>query len=153
MLQADGPGFGLLVEIGVRFGLRAVRVPLESARVLRAIEPQTASAAALLTAPFALLLRRRIRAAGLLAPDHVFGLQWSGQMTRARLSGLIGNLPDGLSEIYLHPATGAFDGAAPGYRYREEFDALMAPEVVAAGRAASLRLGGFGDFQPARHAA
>jgi hopanoid biosynthesis associated protein HpnK len=143
----------LLVEIGVRFGLRAVRVPLEPARVLRAIEPQTPSAPALLTAPFALLLRRRIRAAGLLAADQVFGLQWSGQMTRARLSGLLGNLPDGLSEIYLHPATGAFDGGAPGYRYREEFNALMAPEVVAAGRAAALRLGGFGDFQPARHAA
>ena len=99
------------------------------------------------------VLRRRIRAAGLLAPDHVFGLQWSGQMTRARLCALIGNLPDGLSEIYLHPATGAFDGGAAGYRYRDEFHALMAPEVIAAGRAASLRLGGFGDFQPARHAA
>lgn len=136
----------LLIEIGVRFGLRAVRVPLESARVLRAVEPQTPSAPALLTAAFALLLRRRVRAAGLLAPDHVFGLRWSGQMTRARLSGLIGKLPDGLSEIYLHPATGAFAGAAPGYRYREEFDALMAPEIVAAGRDASLRLGGFGDF-------
>ena len=144
----------MLVEIGVRFGLRAVRVPLESARVLRAIEPQTASAPALLTAH-----RWRCCCAGASARPAcwpritMFGLQWSGQMSSARLSGLIGNLPDGLSEIYLHPATGAFDGAAPGYRYRQEFDALMAPEVVAAGRAASLRLGGFGDFQPARHAA
>ncbi len=52
----------------------------------------------------------------------------------------------GLSEIYLHPATGPYAGAAPGYRYREEFDALMAPEVLAACRDASLQLGGFGDF-------
>ena len=67
-------------------------------------------------------------------------------MTRERLSGLIRNLPNGLSEIYLHPATGPFPGAAPGYRYREEFDALMAAEIVAASRDSSLRLGGFSDF-------
>jgi len=31
-------------------------------------------------------------------------------MTRERLSGLIRNLPNGLSEIYLHPATGPSRG-------------------------------------------
>jgi len=137
---------GLIAAIGARFGLRAARVPLESVQVLRMIEPRTPWAPALLTAPFALLLRRRVRAAGLLAPDRVFGLQWSGRMTRDRLLGLIRNLPNGLSEIYLHPATGPFAGAAPGYHYREELDALMAPEIVAASRDSSLRLGGFGDF-------
>jgi len=59
---------------------------------------------------------------------------------------LLGPLSDGLSEIYLHPATGPFPGDAPGYHYREEFDALMAAEVVAASRDSSLRLGGFSDF-------
>ncbi|HYK80126.1 MAG TPA: hopanoid biosynthesis-associated protein HpnK [Micropepsaceae bacterium] len=136
----------LMVAIGRRFGLRAARIPLEPRQVLKRIEPQTPSAPALLTTPFALLLRRRIRAAGLLAPDSVFGLKWSGQMTKARLSGLLRNLPDGLSEIYLHPATGPFAGASPGYRYREELDALMAPEIVAACGDSALRLGGFSDF-------
>jgi hopanoid biosynthesis associated protein HpnK len=137
---------GLIAAIGARFGLRAVRIPLEPAHVLRKIERQTPWAPALLTAPFALLLRRRFRAAGLLAPDRIFGLRWSGRMTRDRLAGLIRNLPNGLSEIYLHPATGPFAGSAPGYHYREELDALMAPEIVAASRDSSLRLGGFGDF-------
>jgi hopanoid biosynthesis associated protein HpnK len=136
----------LMAAIGSRFGLRAARIPLEPLHVLRKIERQTTWAPALLTAPFALLLRRRLRTAGLLAPDHTFGLQWSGQLTRDRLSGLIRNLPDGLSEIYLHPATGPFPGAAPGYRYREEFDALMASDIVAACRDSSLQLGGFRDF-------
>jgi len=137
---------GLLTAIGSRFGLRAVRVPLEPVRVLRKIEPGAASAPAALTAPFALLLRRRLRGAGILAADRLFGLRWSGQMTEARLSGLIRNLPEGLSEIYLHPATGPYAGAAAGYRYREEFAALIAPDSIAAARDASLRLGGFGDF-------
>jgi hopanoid biosynthesis associated protein HpnK len=136
----------LMVAIGRRFGLRAARIPVEPKEVLKRIEPQTPSAAALLTAPFARPLRRRFRDAGLLAPDSVFGLKWSGQMTKARLLGLLRNLPDGLSEIYLHPATGPFAGASPGYRYREELDALMAPEIVAACRDSALRLGGFSDF-------
>src|SRR5258708_12263683 len=135
-----------MVAIGRRLGLRAARIPLEPRRVLKRIEPQMPSTPALLTALFARPLRRRVRAAGLLAPDSVFGLQWSGQMTKARLSGLLRNLPDGLSEIYLHPATGPFAGAAPGYRYREELDALMAPEIVAACRDSALRLRGFSHF-------
>ena len=136
----------LLAEVGARFGLRAMRVPLEPTSVLRRIEPHTPILPVRLTAPLALALRRRVRAAGLLAPDSVFGLQWSGQMTRERLSGLIRRLPDGLSEIYLHPATGPFPGAAPGYRHREELEALVAPEVLAACRDSSLRVGGFADF-------
>jgi len=145
----------LMAEIGSRFGLRAVRIPLEPLDVLRKIEPRTPGGTALVTAPFARLLRRRVRAAGLLTADRIFGLHWSGQMTMDRLAGLLRNLPSGLSEIYLHPATGTFAGAAPEYRYREEFDALMAPEIIATCRETSLRLGGYSDFlgpEPARAA-
>lgn len=137
---------GMIAAIGARFGLRAARVPFEPPQVLRRVEPGTSWTPNLLTAPFALLVRRRFRAAGLLAPDRIFGLRWSGRMSAARLLGLIRNVPSGLSEIYLHPATGPYAGAAPGYAYREEFDALMSPEIAAACREPSLRLGGFGDF-------
>jgi hopanoid biosynthesis associated protein HpnK len=142
----------MMVAIGLRFGLRAVRVPCEPVRVLRLVEPRAprapspAWAATSATTPFAHLLRRRCHAAGLLVPDRVFGLRWSGRMSRERLGGLIRNLPDGLNEIYHHPATAEFNGSAPGYRYREEFDALVAPDIVAACRSSSLRLGGFGNF-------
>ena len=100
----------------------------------------------MITAPWALLLRRRFRAAGLLVADRVFGLRWSGGMTRERLSGLIRYLPAGLSEIYLHPATGPYEGSAPGYRYGDELAALISPEVLAARRSGPLQLGGFRDF-------
>jgi hopanoid biosynthesis associated protein HpnK len=136
----------LIATIGARFGLRAARIPNEPVHVLRRVEGRTPWAPSLLATPLTLMLRRRFRAAGLLAADRIFGVQWSGQMTRERLSGLIDNLPEGLSEIYTHPATGPFAGAVPGYRYREEFEALMAPEVIAACRDSSLRVGGFCDF-------
>jgi hopanoid biosynthesis associated protein HpnK len=135
----------LIAAIGARFGLRAARVPVEPAGVLRKVE-RSRRAPALLTQPFAHLLRRRFRAAGFLVPDQVFGLQWSGAMTKERLSGLIRNLPEGLSEIYLHPATGTYQGAAPGYRYGEELQALVSEEAIGASRETSLRLGGFVDF-------
>jgi chitin disaccharide deacetylase len=148
------PLVGRLVEsIGRDFGLRAVRLPLEPVEVLRRVERPAWSAAAALTVPFALALRRRLAAANLLIAERTFGLRWSGQMSRARLAGIVRHLPEGVSEIYLHPATGAYPGAAPGYRYREELEALTAPEVVAACREPTVRLGGFGDFLPAEPAA
>jgi len=143
----------LIAAIGPRFGLRAVRLPLEPVAVLRKVARATFSSGTALTLPFAMILRGRLAAAGLAVADSVFGLRWSGQMTRERLAGLIRHLPGGLSEIYLHPATSAYPGSAPGYRYREELEALMAPEVIAAARDSSVRLGGFADFVPGGTAA
>ena len=115
-------------------------------RVLRKVVRHAFSPSAALTAPFARALQRRLRGAGLASADRVFGLKWSGRMTRERLAGLIRHLPRGLTEIYLHPATGPYPGAARGYRYREELEALTAAEVIAACRDPTVRLGGFSDF-------
>jgi hopanoid biosynthesis associated protein HpnK len=135
---------GLILGIGKRYGLRALRVPLEPAAPLNRIEPGAASGADF-TAPFANRLRARARRAGLTVPDQVFGLRWSGAMTTPRLAGLVRAAPAGLTEIYLHPATEErFAGSAPGYRYRDELAALISPEARAA--AAGIRLGGFLDF-------
>ena len=143
-----------ILEVGRRFGLRSIRVPLEPRRVLLQCEKRVSWLPELLPTPFALLLRRRVRAAGLSAAQQVFGVRWSGRMTQARLLSLVRNLPDGLTEIYLHPAKGAYPGSAAAYRYREEFAALMSPEVMAACGESGAMLGGYGDFHPAgaRHA-
>jgi hypothetical protein len=53
-----------------------------------------------------------------------------------------------VTEIYLHPATSSLPGAVPSYRYRDEFEALMSPAVLAACRDLAVRLGGFADFLP-----
>ena len=82
----------LLVMIGRRFGLRAARVPLERRRLLLEIEPKTRWLfAPALIAPFVNLLRWRVRNAGLLTTDQIFGVEWSGRMTRDRLLHLIRN--------------------------------------------------------------
>jgi hopanoid biosynthesis associated protein HpnK len=134
-----------IIAVGARYGMRGLRVPREPASVLSVIDPHTTRVPAWITAPWAALLDLRARRAGLKTPDAVFGLAWSGAMTRPRLLGLLQQLPEGRSEIYLHPATADdFVGHASGYRYAEELAALTAPDVIAAAR--DLRRGGYTDF-------
>jgi hopanoid biosynthesis associated protein HpnK len=136
----------LIVKLGRKHGVRGARVPLEPQDVLGRIETRKASAVVALTMPFARRLRSRFRRAGIGAPDQVFGLAWSGAMTTARLAGLIEHLPDGLSEIYMHPATGPYPGSAPGYLYSQELAALTDPGLPGLIAAKGIRMGGFSDF-------
>jgi hopanoid biosynthesis associated protein HpnK len=138
---------GLMLRIGRRFGMAALRVPTEPRAVLRRIEPQATPAGFDVVRPWAGLIRARARRAGVRTPDQVFGLQWSGAMTQDRLGGLLRSLPDGLSEIYLHPALADdYPGSAPGYGYVEEFEALIGSRAAAALEEGGASLGGFSDF-------
>jgi len=137
---------GLILSSGQRFGMTAARAPVEPRATIAAVESGGVRHGLMFDA-MARLARRRLRRAGMTVPDQVFGLRWSGAVTTARLRGLIENLPEGLTEIYLHPALHVdFPGAAPGYRYAEELAALTAPEVVEAVARRHLVLGGFRDF-------
>ncbi|MCJ2082921.1 hopanoid biosynthesis-associated protein HpnK [Methylobacterium sp. J-090] len=140
---------GAVLSLGRRYGMRAIRVPREPRAVLRAAEPETNPKPALDSAPWAALLAVRARQAGLLIPDRTLGLAWSGAMTPARVAALLAHLPDGLTELYTHPATGGgFPGEAPGYAYAAERDALIAPTSLAALAASGAVRGGFSDFTP-----
>jgi hopanoid biosynthesis associated protein HpnK len=136
-----------IITIGGRYGLRGLRVPLEPRFVLTKIEPTASQRRAYLTAPWAAMLSRRARRAGLQVPDSVFGIAWSGAMTESRLTGLLLHLSEGCTEIYTHPASSnGFAGHAPGYRYTDELAALTAPSVVTAARRRDVILGGYSDF-------
>ena len=137
---------GLILKIGRRFGMKAARLPIEPRAVLAQAEPAGTYPSEPVVDLWAGLARRRFRAAGLLVPDQVFGLRWSGAMTAQRLRGLITHLPPGLSEIYTHPATGPYPGAAPSYDYVGEAAGLTDPAVIEAARSDTIRLGGFLDF-------
>ena len=135
------------IAIGRRYGLRALRVPREPGSVLARVEPSARRWPGHVAAPWVALLGRRARGAGLKLADAVFGLAWSGAMTQSRLTGLLRHLPEGRTEIYMHPATGDnFDGHAPGYRYADELAALTAPAAIAAARRPDVTLGGYADF-------
>jgi hopanoid biosynthesis associated protein HpnK len=136
---------GLILDIGQRYGMTALRVPSEPLGVLRLIEKQSSSRLSWVTSTWAALLKARVRRHRLLAADRVFGLAWSGAMTESRVAGLLAHLPDGLTEIYFHPATSnSFSGATPGYCYIDELAALVAPRVVQAATDAGIQLISYG---------
>ena len=138
---------GAVLRIGPRYGMRAIRVPREPRSVLRKAEPGAKPGAAFDTAPWAALLALRARRLGLTIPDRTLGLAWSGAMTPGRVAALLAQLPDGLTELYTHPATaGGFPGEAPGYAYAAERDALVAPESLQAVLRGGVVRGGFSDF-------
>ena len=134
------------IAIGRKFGARAIRVPTEPVAVVRGIEPASAGLSASLLAQWTAVLRAQARRGGMVTPDAVFGLAWSGAMTRERMRALLAKLPPGFVEIYTHPAaTDEFAGHAPGYRYVDELGALTDVACVAAARNAAHRLSGFSD--------
>jgi hopanoid biosynthesis associated protein HpnK len=141
----------MILQIGRAYGMRASRAPIEPRAVLAAVDPAAIPPPAYVTEPWARMVRARYRRAGVMMADHVFGLAWSGAMTADRVGGIIRRLPEGLSELYLHPATrGGFQGAAPGYQYAEELAALLSPDIKAAVAQSGAVLSAFTDLAAAR---
>ncbi len=115
---------GAIIAAGRVHGLRAVRVPAEDG---------AGNLPERLLAWWARRLGARLRRLGLATNDRVIGLAWSGAFTVERMRAALRDLPGGLTEIYTHPATDDhYEGAASGYRYREELAALTDPAVLAA---------------------
>ncbi len=135
-----------VLSVGRNYGIRALRVPSEPAEIVARIDKEPPALSERLMAPWTAILRGWARRAGLTTPDAVFGLRWTGAMNAERLTALLPLLPDGLVEIYTHPATrDDFPGHAPGYRYAGELKALTDPELVEALQQSRRRLGGYSD--------
>lgn len=126
---------GTILEVGRAFGVRAVRVP---------IEPFSLTAAgignALVMGPWTALMRARLRRAGITTNDAVFGLNETGRVDEAAILAMLARVPDGTSELYVHPAS-----AHSGYARREELDALLSPRVREAIAERGIALVRFGD--------
>jgi len=121
----------LMLEIGRDFGLPAIRVPAEPPDVLRRCGTPVGPGARALYR-WTTLLRRQARAAGVAVNDHCFGLAWSGHMTGDRVRRLIEVLPDGISELYFHPAVrrdALLARLMPDYEHEAELAALLDPAL------------------------
>lgn len=137
----------VLLQTGLRYGARAIRLPFEQRTMINGIEPGAAGLSHRLFTFGALIYRDRIRRAGFGMPDRVAGLAWSGGMDTRRMAALIAGLPDGVTELYTHPAiSDNFPGSAVGYRYRDEFEALISSQARAAVESKAVTLGGYADF-------
>lgn len=135
----------IIMGFSRQYGVRALRVPHEPTSLLGRLEPGVRRWSPVIRS-WSLLLRARAVLNNLLVPDAVFGMAWSGAMTRTRLLALLRALPPGLIEIYLHPATSnAFAGSAAGYCYTEELAALTDRSCMEALMLGHHTLGGYAD--------
>lgn len=128
----------LMLAIGRDYGLRAIRLPAEPG-----LGPWLR--------PWLALMRRRMDKAGIAHNDHVFGIRHSGGMDEAAMLDILRQLPDGLSEVYLHPAThGNLTDSMADYRHADELAALLSPRVRAAIDERCRLCAGFSDPTAAR---
>jgi len=97
----------LLLELTREYPLKAIRLTRENLWTSLTLDPTDAMRKVREGAIFSLLslyAQRRLRAAGLRFPDHLFGLHQSGNVNEAYLLGLIPRLRSGVTEIYCHPS-------------------------------------------------
>jgi len=125
-----------LVRLAPEYGIKAVRVPSE-----RPIESWRVAgdrlvrrlAGWLAHSPWVSSLRRRLDRAGIRFNDCVLGLSDTGDMRAERVARYLANLPEGVSELYVHAATDRWSGpeAWPqSYACRGEFEALVDEQVI-----------------------
>lgn len=112
--------FRLILKVGREFGMRAIRIPREPYGGTRTIEPWVA------------LMRSRARRQGVASNDYVYGVNDVGKMNEERVLRMLDGLPDGVTELFFHPATGPFAGADAGterFQWAAELAALTSPTV------------------------
>lgn len=130
----------IILNVGQEFGVRAIRVPREPAWFSQ-------SASRWLLEPWVALLRRHVQLAGMSCNDHVFGIARSGRMDERTLLQIFQHFPDGVTEIYLHPAMRPdYEAATSGYRHADELAALLSARVAAAVESLDITRGGYADL-------
>ena len=88
-------------------------------------------------------MRARLHRAKLMTNDSVYGIRYSGHMTTDRVVSMLRELPEGVTEMYFHPATGPWAGIDPqiaAYDFAGETDALTSADVRTALAASGARL-------------
>lgn len=137
----------MLLRIGREYGVTAVRVPDEPFWFAARSGGWAAGAGAALLTPWVALMKMRLRSAGIFHNDHIFGIAASGAMDEAKLLQVMDRLPQGVTEIYLHPAMAGhvISPSMSEYRHSAELAALLSPRVRAAITAAKIGHGGYAD--------
>jgi hopanoid biosynthesis associated protein HpnK len=139
-----------LLRIGAEFAVRAVRVPREPLWFAAQAAGAAGAGSAASLLPWLANMKRRIRSKGMVCNDQVFGVACSGNLNRQTLLSILQRLPQGVTEIYLHPAVATERPIVPTmatYRHSEELQALLDPGVLQARRASNAAYGGYADLR------
>ncbi len=124
----------IVLDLAAAFGVKALRIPAEP-RFFSGGYPYTAGRflGRFGLSSLASVARRKAKRRGFAAPDHFFGMLAGGNMRGEYLRTIIGRLPEGVSEIMVHPgednqALGAVYGW--GYHWQDELAAVTSEETM-----------------------
>ena len=142
----------ILVRLAREFGIGAIRVPDEPTIVDHQAGARRRIRNWLAAFPLrgrVSAMKRRLARAGIRFNDRILGVADSGGVDAKRMRALLSALPDGVTELYVHPATRRWEGteAFPDrYRPEAELAALTDASVRAAVAASGAVLTTFGDL-------
>ena len=141
---------GAVGRVAREFGITRVRNPIENlGDSWRTARSENADIVANMAASLAVRavgswFNAIARKYGLQSPDHFLGLAITGRMSAAALCRLIDTLPEGRTEIMVHPGIYDAELVKSGSRLQQqrqtELDGLLAPEARRAVDANSVRL-------------
>ena len=139
----------ILLKVGKEYGLRTVRFPYEPP--IRSWQASKKNlflrlGACLLLFPWILLLRLRLSREKVGSNDFIFGMIDSGNMTPDLVDRFLKSLPQGVTEIYLHPALSETNRRSGAHRSDKEFETLMSPKIRQTLRDSQIERIAFGDL-------
>lgn len=129
------PGIAdIIAKLADEFHVKKIRIPAESSFFF-AVKPLSIGrilARNVLTG-CAIYAHRQYRKKGLSSTQYFFGMLSGGKMTIENLKAVITNLPDGVSEIMVHPGSSNIILSALydwKYHWQEELEALKNQEIL-----------------------
>ena len=131
-----------LAELANEFGIRAVRIPSEEPGIGLRLDKNRFLEKSCLWGMFSAIrmiyANRRIKSAGILSPQRVYGLLHSGRMTEEHLLRLIPKIRSDWVEVYSHPTMDDVTVARGASRL--QLEALVSGRVREALRSQGFRL-------------
>ena len=140
----------ILLKVGKEYGLKAVRLPFEppiaSWRASRRALFQRVGVAFFLY-PWIILLKKRMGQRGICSNDFVFGMHDGGKLHLDPVLRFLKSLPDGVAEIYFHPALSKVAHGREASDGQREFEALTSPQIRQMLLTRGIQLVGFNNLE------
>lgn len=137
----------ILLQFAKEYPIRAIRLTRENLWISLTLDPTDVIRKVREGAIFSLLslyARRKLKAAGIMFSDYLFGLHQSGNVNEVYLLALVPRLRNGVTELYCHPSLSL--RTAPIRCLDAEVAALTSPRVKAALQQAEVSLISYRDL-------
>lgn len=125
----------VVIDIAKQFNIRALRIPAEPLLFWGGFKPDIGRIIG--RAGLSVLARLaglKAQRAGLAVPEHFYGMLAGGNMDERLLLTIIDKLPNGLSEVMVHPGVDNIvlnQKFGWGYHWQQELAAVVSPRVLA----------------------